>query len=219
MRLIFRTRAVFAESVPALSNMVSLVLSLMLILSTATTYGCVAYKFSGDHLPLAEHEARRAIFESLVLGVQRPSEKAQSYDLEKFIENLKKSQIFRAVEYVDKLSATDLILRSFFQKGTSPYQACLLGFEGQLLTMATGGLLPQICKADYEVSFDLYSPKNEQQRKTISFEYQTRSIMGWLAVFYLPSSRWSAKPLEDEYPTLLKSVFYRQADDIQQLLK
>jgi hypothetical protein len=187
------------------------------VLCTAMTYGCVAYNFSTDFLPLEkQNEARKPPFQQLVLGVERSSDMASSYDLEKFVENLKKSQIFRAVEYVERISTADLILTSFFAKRTDPFHACLLGFEGQLITIATGGLLPQICKTDHEISFDLYAATNRQQRKTISFRYQTRSILGWAALFYIPSSNWSAKPLEDDYPSLLRAVFYRQANEVQQ---
>ena len=219
MRPASSKRPIFRTILTHNNNMAKLGAGLVLILSTCIAYGCVAYQFTSDFLPLVENDARRAMLQNLVLGVERPAGKAQSYDLEKFLAKLKQSQIFKAVEYVERVSTTDLVLTAFFSKGTNPYHACLLGFEGQLLTMATGGLLPQICKADYEVSFDLYSPKNQQQRKTISFRYQTRSVLGWAALFYLPSSDWSAKPLEDEYATLLKSVFYRQTYDIQQLLK
>ena len=201
------------------NNLAKVSAGLMMILSTCVIYGCVAYQFRSEFLPLAENEARKAMLQNLVLGIERPSDKAQLYDLEKFLNSLRESHTFRVVDYVERVSSTDLVLTSFASKGTNPYHACLLGFEGQLLTFATVGLLPQICKADHEVSFDLYSPKNQQQRKTISFRYQTRSVLGWAALLYLPSSNWSAKPLKDEYSTLLKSGFYRQANDIQQLLK
>jgi hypothetical protein len=200
-------------------NLAKVGAGLMLILSTCGIYGCVAYQFRSEFPPLAENEPHKAMFQDLALGIERPSGKAQMYDLEKFLNDLRQSQIFRAVDYVEKISTTDLVLTSFASKGTNPYHACLLGFEGQLLTYATFGLLPQICKADHEVSFDLYSPKNQQQKKTISFRYQTRSVLGWAALFYLPSSDWSAKPLKDEFATLLRSGFDRQANDIQQLLK
>ena len=200
-------------------NVVKLALNSVLILSMCIVYGCVAYNFSSDFLPLEENQARKAMFQSLALGVERPPDKPESYDLGKFLENLKKSEVFRTVAYVDGVSTTDLVLTSFFFRGTNPYHACMLGFEGQLLTIATAGLFPQVCKAGYEVSFALYSPKHKQQRKAVSFRYQTRNILGWAALFYLPSSDWTVMPRENEYADLLKAVFYRQADDIYQLLK
>src|SRR6266508_1703419 len=168
--------------------------------------GCVAYQFSSDVLP----GAPRATLQSLVLGVEAPSTRELSYNLEKFVENLNLMQVFKAVGYLDRLPTAELILSSFSYRETKPDRACLLGFEGQLLTMATIGLLPQICRAEHEVSFVLYSPKNREQRKTVSFTYQTRSILGWVALVYLPSSKWSAQPLKEQYPNLLKAVFSRE---------
>lgn len=156
--------------------------------------GCVAYQFSSHVLPGQTDGARREMLQSLVLGVEAPSNRELSYNLEKFVENLNHIRVFKAVGYLDRLPAADLVLSAFSYRETNPSQACLLGFEGQLLTMATLGLLPQICKAEHEVSFLLYSSKNREQGKTVSFTYQTRSILGWVAFLYLPSSDWSATP-------------------------
>lgn len=181
--------------------------------------GCVAYQFSSHVLPGQENGAPRASLQSLVLGVEAPSTREVSYNLEKFVENLNLTRVFKSVEYLDRLPTADLVLSSFSYRETNPYQACLLGFEGQLLTIATIGLLPQICRGEHEVSFLLYSPKSREQGKTVSFTYQTRSILGWVALLYLPSSNWSARPLKEQYPNLLKAVFSRDAEDIARLLK
>src|SRR5207245_8432831 len=109
------------------------------------------------------------MFQSLALGVERPPDKPESYDLGKFLENLKKSEVFRTVAYVDGVSTTDLVLTSFFFRGTNPYHACMLGFEGQLLTMATAGMFPQVCKVGVEVSFALYLPKYKQRINAVFY--------------------------------------------------
>ena len=181
--------------------------------------GCVAHQFSSPVLSGQEDGAPGARLQSLVLGVEALSTREVSYNLEKFVENLNRTQVFKTVGYVDRMPTADLVLRSFAYRETSPHQACLLGFEGQLLTMATIGVLPQICKTEYEVSFHLYSTKSREQRKTVSFTYQTRSILGWVALLYLPSSNWSARPLKEQYPNLLKAAFSREAEDIERLLK
>ena len=123
------------------------------------------------------------------------------------------------MEYLDRLTTADLFLSSFSYRETNPFQACLLGLDGQLLTVVSVGLLPQICKAEHEVSFVLYSPKNREKGKTVSFTYQTRRILGWVALLYLSLPNWSAQPLKDEYPNLLKAVFSREAEDIERLVK
>lgn len=180
---------------------------------------CVAYQFSSHGLLGQEDGAASARLQSLVLGVEAPFTRKVSYNLEKFVENLDRTQVFKAVGYLDRLPTADLVLSSFSYRETNPYQACVLGFEGQLLTMATIGVLPQICKAEHEVSFRLYSPKNGEQGKSVSFTYQTRSILGWVALLYLPSSNWSARPLKEQYTDLLKAFFSREAEDIDRLLK
>jgi|SRR5919108_38511 hypothetical protein len=181
--------------------------------------GCVAYQFSSHVLTGQEESAARVRLQNLVLGVEAPSNREVLYNLEKFIENLNLTRMFKAVGYLDGLPTADLVLTSFSFRETKPNQACLLGFEGQLLTMATVGVLPQSCKAEHEVSFLLYSPKNWEQGKTVSFTYQTRSILGWVALLYLPSRNWSARPLKEQYPNLLKAVFSREAEGIERLVK
>ena len=181
--------------------------------------GCVAYQFSSDFLRGQQDGAPRATLQELVLGVEAPPTREQAYNLERFVEYLNHSRIFKAVGHLDRLSTADLVLSSFAYRETRPDQACLLGFEGQVLTMATLGVLPQICKAEHEFSFLLYSPKNRHQSKTVHVTYQTRSILGWVAFFYLPLPTWTAQPQKDQYPNLLKAVFSREAEDIERLVK
>ncbi len=181
--------------------------------------GCVAYHFSNDVLPVRKKSAPVATLQNLVLGIEAPSSREVSSHLEKFVENLNSSRVFKSIGYVNRLPAADLILDSFSFRETDPLQACLLGFEGQLLTAATLGLLPQVCKAEHEVSFVLYAKKNPERRKSVSFAYRTRSVLGWIAIFYLPLSDWTAQPLKEQYPDLLKAVFAREAEDIERLIQ
>ncbi|HEU4343920.1 MAG TPA: hypothetical protein VFU31_20390 [Candidatus Binatia bacterium] len=180
--------------------------------------GCVAYNFSSEFLPLPENQAK-AMFQNLTIGIEPAPDKSQSYNLEKFVDDLRKSGLFKSVRYLEKRSAADLVLSSFAYKGDDPYRACLLGFEGQIATIATIGLVPQICKSEYQISFFLHAPKNQQKKKPIAFSYQTRSIVGWAALFYAPSPGWSFKPEKEQYSELLKAVFYKEADDILRLLQ
>jgi len=124
MRLIHR-RQTFTTVF--MRNVVKLALNSVLILSMCIVYGCVAYNFSSDFLPLEENQARKAMFQSLALGVERPPDKPESYDLGKFLENLKKSEVFRTVAYVDGVSITDLVLTSFFFRGTNPLSCLYAG--------------------------------------------------------------------------------------------
>ncbi|MGH7874210.1 MAG: hypothetical protein ACREQO_18565 [Candidatus Binatia bacterium] len=181
--------------------------------------GCVAYQFSTHGLLSQDDGMSGRMLQSLVLGVEAPDNTERSYNLEKFIDNLNGAGVFKAVGYLDRLPTADLVLRSFSYRETSPQQACLLGFEGQLLTIFTIGLLPQICNARHEGSFRLYSSKNREQEKLVSFSYETRSILGWVALLYLPSPNWSVQPLKEQYPDLLKAVFAREAKDIERLVK
>lgn len=194
--------------------------SFSLITSICMLSGCVAYKFSSDDFPIREHERSQAIFQNLVLGVEL-TDKAQSYEIEKFMATLKKTGLFKEVEYMDRLSRADLVLTSFFQTDTDPYQACPLGLAGQILTIGTVGLIPQICKSEHQASFVLYAAgkKEHQQRKKLSVNYQAHSIVGWAALFLMPSADWTTQPSEEWYPNLVKAVFYREADDLQRLLR
>ncbi len=191
-----------------------------LITSIFVLSGCVAYRFSSDYLPLQESEKSKAMFQELVLGVEL-TDRAQSYELERFMAALQKTGLFKEVQYLDRLSRADLILTSFFQTDTDPYQACPLGLAGQVLTMGSVGLIPQVCKSEHRVTFVLYSPgtKEHQEKKTLLVNYQTHSIVGWAALFFMPSADWSTQPSEERYPNLVKAVFHREADNLRRLLR
>lgn len=200
-------------------NRLKLCWSVGVVLTVCLVSGCAAYKFSSPLLPLREDENGDSMFQSLVLGIDSPADPSQSYELGKLIEDLNKTRLFKAVQYTDRLVSADLILTSFSYQETNAYEACPLGFAGQILTMGTVGLIPQICNSKNEVSFVLYSPRRDQQKKKVSFTYQTQTILGWVALLYTPSSAWTAKPANDERPNLLKAVFLHEAKDIQTILR
>ncbi len=177
--------------------------SVGVVLSVSLVSGCVAYKFASPLLPFRESENDEQMFQSLVLGIDSPADSSQSYELEKFVEDLNKTRLFKAVQYTDGIARADLILTSFSYRETNAYQACPLGFAGQILTMGSVGLIPQICNSENEISFVLYSPSHNQQKKTVSFTYQTHSILGWVALLYTPTSAWKAQPSKDERADLL----------------
>lgn len=201
-------------------NTLKLSVSLRLVLAVCFVHGCAAYKLSSPLLPLKEHAAgNELMFQNLVLGVGSPLDKSQSYQLGRFVEDLKKTGLFKAVDYNDHIARADLILSSFSLKETDPYEACTLGIVGQVLTIGTAGLIPQICNSNSEVSFVLYSPRDDLQKKTFSFAYQTHTILGWAALFYTPSSAWSAQPSKNERADLLKAVFLHEAPNIHAMLR
>ena len=201
-------------------NTLKLSVSLRLVLAVCFVHGCAAYKLSSPLLPLKEHAAgNELMFQNLVLGVGSPLDKSQSYQLGRFVEDLKKTGLFKAVDYNEHIARADLILSSFSLKETDPYEACTLGIVGQVLTIGTAGLIPQICNSNSEVSFVLYSPRDDLQKKTFSFAYQTHTILGWAALFYTPSSAWSAQPSKNERADLLKAVFLHEAPNIHAMLR
>ena len=200
-------------------NRLKLCLSLGVALSVSFLNGCVAYKFASPLLPLRENEKIEQTFQNLVLGIESPADPAQSYELERFVEDLNQTGLFKAVRYTNGVDRPDLILASFSYRGTNAYQACPWGFVGQIVTIGSAGIIPQICNSETEISFALYSPRHDQQKKTVSFTYQIHTIFGWVALFYTPSSAWKAKPSKDERANLLKAVFLREATDIQTILR
>lgn len=152
-----------------------------LILNVFILNGCFAYRFSSPLLPLQEDQNAKAIFQDLVLLAAEP----RSYELTKFIDALQKAALFKQVGNVDELHGTpDLILDSWsHEREGDPFRNCWLGLEGQMLTIGSAGLIPQICKDPHKVSFDLYSPKSKK-KVSVTFHYETGSALGWAALFY-----------------------------------
>ena len=201
-------------------NRLKLRASLRLVLAVYFVQGCAAYKFSSPFLPLDEHTSGNGLMlQNLVLSIESPLDKSQSYEFGRFVEDLKKTGLFKAVDYNDRIARADLILSSFSFKETAPYEACTLGIVGQVLTVGTAGLIPWICNSNSEISFVLYSAKDDLQKRTFSVAYQIHTILGWVALFYTPSAAWSAQPSKNERADLLKAVFLHEAPDIQKMLR
>ena len=194
-------------------------LGLACALALPVLSGCVAYNFSSEFLPVKAGQGHERRFQHLDLGVELPGDKSPDYHLEKLVENLRETGLFKSVEYVNRASAVDLVLTQFSYRREDPYRACILGFEGQILTIATVGVVPQVCQAEHGMDFVIYAAKDKQRKKTLSFSYTTRSVVGWAALFYAPSSEWKFQPAKERYSELLKAVFYREADNIERLLR
>ena len=60
--------------------------------------GCVAYQFSTPGL--LKQDDSVPVLQRLVLGVEVPNNKERSYNLEKFVDNLKTAGVFKAVGYL-----------------------------------------------------------------------------------------------------------------------
>jgi hypothetical protein len=189
-----------------------------LILSGLILGGCFAHKFSSPLLPFKEDDKTNAAFQDIVVAVAAPM--LESYELTKLIDALQKIRLFKEAGAIDQLSRPpDLILDSWFYEGErDPFKNCSLGFEGEMLTIGTAGLIPQICERRHSVSFDLYSAKSKKTLQ-IAFAYETGGALGWAALFYNASPEWSATAPEQRYQDLLKAVFYKHGDAIRDLLQ
>jgi hypothetical protein len=187
-----------------------------LILSGLIFGGCFAHKFSSPFLPFKEDDKTNAAFQEIVLAVAAPV--SESYELTKLIDALQKTHLFKEAGAIDQLSRPpDLILDSWLYEGEKdPFKNCSLGFEGEMLTIVTAGLIPQICERRHSVSFDLYSSKSKKTLH-IAFAYETGGAVGWAALFFNASPGWSAKTPDQRYQDLLKAVFYKHADAIGRL--
>jgi hypothetical protein len=190
-----------------------------LIVAVCLAQSCVAYKLSSSLLDAGQNGQASVFLQTLVLGVDRSADGAQSFELKRFVGDLTKAGVFKSVEYMDRLAHPDLVLTSFSYKETAPYEACPLGFAGEVMTIATAGLVPQICHAKAQVSFGVYSPADERQRRSLLLSYNKDTIFGWLAVFYIPSSAWSAQPEKDERAKLLKAFFLGHAPDLESMVQ
>ncbi|HEX2229013.1 MAG TPA: hypothetical protein VHM64_17905, partial [Candidatus Binatia bacterium] len=175
-----------------------------LILNSLIFGGCFAHKFSSPLLPFKEDDEANAAFRDMVVAVAAPV--SESYELTKLIDALQKTQLFKEAGAIDQLSRPpDLILDSWVYEGErDSFSNCSLGFEGEMLTIGTAGLIPQICERRHSVSFDLYSSKNKKTVQ-IAFAYETGGAVGWAALFYNASPEWSAKAPAPRYQDLLKA--------------
>jgi hypothetical protein len=193
-------------------------LSFASIVAACMLSGC-AHNFSSELFTPVRNSVDAPVFQALVLAVDPPRDGSQTYQLEKFVETLREAQLFKAVEYPNRGSSADLILTAFSFYMTNPLRACFLGFQGQVLTIGTLGLFPQLCKSEFQVSFALVAPRDKAQRKTMSLTYQTRSIMGWAGLFYMLLPDWTAHPPREQNTDVVKAAFYRDASEIQKLVR
>ena len=195
--------------------------SVLIVYFIAVLNGCAAHKFTS---PLLTNQSDAATLHgqdlnNVSVAVNPFKDNSKQWQFEKFIEELRKANIFKEVHYADQLKSKPALALTLLERKETPdfLHACSMGFEGGMITVLTLGLIPQICHQQTDIHFSISSLYNS---KTIDFylTYKEDGVLGWLAAIYNISSNWSWRYPEYKKQKLLTTVIMEQSTEIQQLL-
>jgi hypothetical protein len=136
------------------------------------------------------------------------------------IDKLQATKIFKEVDYANQIkNKPDLILTLVDKKETPDFlHACSMGFEGGMMTVLTLGLVPQICHQQQIYHFRISSPQNNKSIE-MNIPIETKSVFGWLGLFYNISPHWTWRYPEDKEQNLLIVVIEQKSNEIANLLQ
>ena len=185
----------------------------------AVLNGCAAHKFTSPLLTTSPDVATPQELNNISVSVNPFKDISRQWQFEKIIKELRQADIFEEVNYADQLKNKPDLSLTLLQQNETPdiYHACSMGFEGGMITVLTLGLIPQICHQQTDIHFSLSSLDNN---KTVDFHmtYEEDGVMGWLAVIYNISSKWSFRYPEYKKQKLFRTVIGARSTEIQKLL-
>lgn len=148
------------------------------------------------------------------------TEPPQDSRFEKMIDKLQATRIFKEVDYANQIkNKPDLILTLIDKKETPDFlHACSMGFEGGIVTVATLGLIPQLCHQQQTYHFNIASPENNKSIE-MNIPIERKSIFGWLGLLYNISPHWTWRYSEDKEQNLLITVIEQRSNEIVNLLQ
>jgi hypothetical protein len=183
--------------------------------------GCFARKVSSPLLSTQKNPDDITKFENIVLAVDPPKKESDRYVVDDVVEHLRKTGFFKEVGYKNKLKVVpELFLTSLERNGNNLFEGCSLGFEGEMITIGTVGLIPQICHRFHIISFQL-SNLNKEESVHIRITYERESVMGWVTLIYnlSPEWTWMPQPQERKEIQVWKSALHQKESEILKLLR
>jgi hypothetical protein len=178
--------------------------------------GCAANKLTSPLLTEISNAENRIDLRNISLLTEPP----QDTRFEKMIDKLQAAKIFKEVDYANQIkNKPDLILTLIDKKETPDFfHACSMGFEGGIVTVATLGLIPQICHQQQTYYFKISSPGNNKSIE-MNIPIERKSIFGWLGLLYNISPHWTWRYPEDKEQNLLITVIEQKPNEIANLLQ
>ena len=186
------------------------------IIALSVLSGCMANKLTSPLLTEMSNAENRIDLRNISLLTEPP----QDTRFEKRIDKLQAAKIFKEVDYANQIkNKPDLILTLIDKKETPDFlHACSMGFEGGMITVLTLGLVPQICYQQQIYHFKISSPRNNKSIE-MNVPLETKSVFGWLGLFYNISPHWTWRYPEDKEQNLLITVIEQKSNEIANLLQ
>ncbi len=194
---------------------------ILILLLVVCVSGCFAHSVQSPMLTVPEHVQITARLKQTVLAIESPNSESNRNKVDRVITDLDEAGLFQEVGYRERLTrAPDLILTSLEIQETHFMKACSLGFEGEMITIGTVGLIPQICRSSHVIIFQL-SRAGDERKVDIRVTYEQGSVMGWVALAYNLSSQWTwmAQPQEQKLNLVWKAAFWEKGDEILEILR
>ena len=175
--------------------------------------GCVATHGP----PKLTDEQRQLLWENdfpkiTVAVAPNPVGFASARDADDLIDALRRTRLFRRVEYADRLQVRpDLVIYAHPRRRLF----CGLPYMGTILSF---GVLPGHEIRDYTIGFTAEGPRPERKRQVV-FVRKDRRVLGWIALLFPLLPNWHFSYPQDRYVEHYALFLISKSELIQGLVK
>ena len=182
--------------------------AILAVIALGTT-GCVG--LGSGSLPPRANAAERARLKDahlpITIGVATNAGGAM------VISRLRKTRLFDAVDYVDRLPSPPCVLAQFEH---TPYGTATIPISSLL----TFGIVPTIVREPLSFGCTFYSPHHPEQRVKVAYLYHCRTTLGWIAPLLALSSNVVMIPwAPDEHRRFYDHLSLAILDHAEEILK
>ncbi len=176
--------------------------------------GCTSTKIIAKQELINAQNNHNATLSKISVGVLQAKDSQENYQFDEFVKDLTKTKVFKKVEVATERDKWPDLLISNVQDVAPPIGRGFQCFEPYLLVF-TVGVIPQTCKREHTLSFDV-SINGVKPIVKIEEHYLEKSATGWVAKGLTPSeeNRFSGSKVE-----YILAIFNLYSSQIEELLE
>jgi hypothetical protein len=189
--------------------------ALLLMLVILSLAGCTSSKIiAKQELIKAQHQ-QSSTLSKLSVGIIPKQGAPNHYQLERFVNDLNRAQLFKRAEIASPTDTWPDVLISNVEDNYPmvDLNQGFMCFEPYLLVI-TVGVIPSACKTTHTLSFEMSLPKSKTSLK-VKENYVHKTALGWIAKLLTPSEKGKFNGTDAEY---LRALFTYYTPQIEKLL-
>lgn len=186
---------------------------ILLIIPLIIAVGCTAYKYNIPPEKGKRYFEGNTDFKNISLGIDLESDSTAypgpPYGVEEIISELQKRNVFKEVNYVNKLENDPNLLLVSYSNITPQSQDCW----SCLFSLVSIGIIPRVINENDEIAFTFKSPVDSSKVK-IKPLVKYSEVLGWSSGLFKISSKWKGEYDDNNFFNSFYNQLYERREEI-----